>query len=54
MPRCYKQGTKSAVGQFCTGGCEEKSVARVSTSKFGSVEKILYVIFGVCNSVRLL
>jgi hypothetical protein len=50
----FLHGTKSLVSQFRTGGCEEELLARVLTSKFGSDEKILCVIFGVCNSVKLL
>jgi hypothetical protein len=28
VPRCYMQGTKSVVTQFCVGGCEERALAR--------------------------
>jgi hypothetical protein len=28
VSRCYKQGTKSVVREFCTGGCEERTWPR--------------------------
>jgi hypothetical protein len=36
--------------QFCMGGCEEQS----QLQECGCEEKLLCVILGVCNSVRLL
>jgi hypothetical protein len=28
MPRCYRQGTRLVVTEFCMGGCEERTGAR--------------------------
>jgi hypothetical protein len=28
VPGCYKQGTTSIVTHFCTGGCEDRTLAR--------------------------